>query len=93
MTPFWGRLLQRPDTVRMFETDDELSAPDKYISLFVGMGHGSVAFVEVSEHELGPWKLWRVECIAKGRLATTLLTARCSQAEALAELARQERVN
>ncbi len=84
-TEFWGRLLERPETLRNFDEEAD-HAPDEYIRRFVRMDAGAIAFVEVCTDKAGPWALWRVECLTAGEGVTMLLTARCTEAEAKAEL-------
>lgn len=88
MTEFFGRLLERPETLQSFDEDSAEHAPDEYVRKFVRMDEGCLAFVEVSTDKAGPWSLWRVECleVASGFLA--MFTARCTEEEAKRELAK-----
>lgn len=88
MTEFFGRLLARPETLQSFDEETSEHAPDEYVRKFVRMGEGDLVFIEVSTDKAGPWSLWRVQCIevASGFLA--MFTARCTETEARAELAK-----
>ena len=81
---FFGRKLWCPETLREFEADDAMTAPDEYTHNFINTMTEGTVFVEVSESKDGPFELWKVEIIPifkSGPLA--LLVARCTEADAL----------
>lgn len=84
MSQFWGQLFGNAESLRSFEEQEEEHAPDEYFREFVRAEEGAVAFVEVARDMLGPWTLWRVECVSEKPLM--LLTAKCTEDEAKAEL-------
>ncbi len=88
MTEFFARLFEHDGTLQSFDGEDDVHAPDEYIHKFVKMESGSIAFVEVATDKAGPWALWRVECVAREYGFLALLTARCAESEARAELAK-----
>lgn len=89
---FYGRVLHYPETLRVFENEDDVTAADEYARKFIAMEDGSVAFVEITRDESGPWHLWRVECVGfecyLGNKLSVFLTARSTESEALAEIRR-----
>ena len=54
---FFGRKLWSPETLREFECDDAMTAPDEYVHNFVNTRNEGTVFVEVSESKDGPFKL------------------------------------
>lgn len=81
---YFGRKLYRNDTVREFTNEDEVSAPDEYVRLFMRCTQLGVTFIEIATSPEGPWQLWRVELLSV--LPVMLLTVRCDEQAAHKEL-------